>query len=56
MGGVYAGPVEAGEKVAAPLRAYGPPLVDLFQASPYNQVQRMRWSGARPGFGLLAAK
>ena len=49
MGGVYAGPVEAGEKVAAPLRAYGPPLVDLFQASPYNQVQRMADFAFPPG-------
>lgn len=49
MGGVYAGPVDAGEKVAAPLRAYGPPLVDLFQASPYNQVQRMADFAFPPG-------
>jgi FAD/FMN-containing dehydrogenase len=49
MGGVYAGPVDAGEKVAAPLRAYGPPVADLFQASPYNQVQRMADFAFPPG-------
>ena len=41
MGGVFAGPVQAGEQLVQPLRAYGPPIVDMFQASPYNQVQRM---------------
>src|SRR5262245_6112995 len=49
IGGVYAGPVNAGEKVAAPLRSYGPPMVDLFQASPYNQVQRMADFAFPPG-------
>ena len=41
VGGVYAGAVEVGEKVLAPLRAYGPPLADLFQPTPYNVAQRM---------------
>jgi len=49
LGGVYAGPVEGGEKVVAPLRAYGPPVADLFQASPYNQVQRMADFAFPPG-------
>ena len=41
LGGVYAGPVEQAERVLAPLRTFGHPLVDLFQPTPYNQVQRM---------------
>ena len=41
VGGVYAGPVEDGEKALAPLRAYGPPVADLFQPMPYNTAQRM---------------
>ena len=49
IGGVYAGPIDAGGKVAAPLRAYGPPVADLFQASPYNQVQRMADFAFPPG-------
>jgi hypothetical protein len=49
MGGVYAGPVAAAEKLVQPLRAYGPPLVDMFKASPYNQVQRMADFAFPPG-------
>jgi len=41
LGGVYAGPLEEGEKVLRPLREYGPPLADMFQAMPYNAAQRM---------------
>jgi FAD/FMN-containing dehydrogenase len=41
LGGVYAGPVAEGEKILQPLRAYGPPLADMFQAMPYNAAQRM---------------
>jgi FAD/FMN-containing dehydrogenase len=41
IGGVYAGPLDAGEKALASLRAYGPPLADLFQPTPYNVAQRM---------------
>lgn len=41
VGGVYTGTVEAGERVLAPLRAYGQPLADLFQPTPYNAAQRM---------------
>jgi FAD/FMN-containing dehydrogenase len=40
-GGVYAGPLAEGEKVLAPLRAYGQPIVDLIQPMPYNVAQRM---------------
>lgn len=41
LGGVYAGPLQEGEKVLQPLRAYGPPLADKFQPMPYNEAQRM---------------
>ncbi|SIT37192.1 FAD linked oxidase domain-containing protein [Paraburkholderia piptadeniae] len=41
LGGVYAGPVEEGEKVLQRLREYGPPLVDKFAPTPYNEAQRM---------------
>jgi FAD/FMN-containing dehydrogenase len=41
LGGVYAAPVEEGEKVLRPLREYGPPLADMFQPRPYNAAQRM---------------
>ena len=41
LGGVYAGAGPDAERAVAPLRAYGPPLVDLFQPAPYNQLQRM---------------
>jgi len=41
LGGVYAGPVEEGEKVLRPLREYGPPIADMFQAMPYSAAQRM---------------
>jgi len=39
-GGVYAGATEEGEKVLAPLRAFGPPVADLFQPMPYSAAQR----------------
>jgi FAD/FMN-containing dehydrogenase len=41
VGGVYAGAIEAGQKILAPLRDYGSPAVDTFQPMPYNQAQRM---------------
>jgi FAD/FMN-containing dehydrogenase len=41
LGGVYAGAGQAAEQTIASLRAYGPPLADMFQTTPYNQVQRM---------------
>jgi FAD/FMN-containing dehydrogenase len=49
LGGVFAGPVSAGEQLVQPLRAYGPPIVDMFAASPYNQVQRMADFAFPPG-------
>jgi FAD/FMN-containing dehydrogenase len=50
LGGVYAGAVEEGEKVLQPLREYGPPLADMFQATPYNAAQRMADFLWPPGF------
>lgn len=41
LGGVYAGPVEEGEKVVGPLRRYGSPLVDTFEPMAYKDAQRM---------------
>jgi FAD/FMN-containing dehydrogenase len=41
LGGVYAGPVEEGERVLRSLREYGPPIADMFQPTPYNAAQRM---------------
>jgi FAD/FMN-containing dehydrogenase len=37
----YNGPLEAGEEVLRPLRAFGPPVADHIQPMPYTQVQRM---------------
>jgi FAD/FMN-containing dehydrogenase len=41
LGGVYTGPLDAGQRELAPLRAHGAPLMDLFQPMPYNEAQRM---------------
>jgi hypothetical protein len=41
LGGVYCGDIATGARVVAPLRAYGPPMVDLFKPTPYNEAQRM---------------
>ncbi len=41
LGGVFAGPLEDGEKLLGPLREYGAPLADTFQPMPYNTAQRM---------------
>ncbi len=49
LGGVYAGAGPEAERVVAPLRAYGPPLVDMFQPGPYNQIQRMADFAFPPG-------
>jgi FAD/FMN-containing dehydrogenase len=38
---VYAGPIEEGEQVLAPLRAFGPPIADLVQEMPYTSVQTL---------------
>lgn len=41
IGGVYAGPIDRGEKALESLRAYGPPIADLFKPTPYNEAQKM---------------
>lgn len=38
---VYAGPIEQGEQVLAPLRAFGPPIADLVQEMPYTSIQSL---------------
>ena len=49
LGGVYAGAGPAAEHATASLRAYGTPLADMFQPTPYNQVQRMADFAFAPG-------
>jgi FAD/FMN-containing dehydrogenase len=39
VGACYAGPIEAGEKALRPLRAFGPPLLDLVGPTPYADFQ-----------------
>jgi hypothetical protein len=41
IAGCYCGPVAEGEKLLKPLRAFGPPTVDLFAPMPYVQLQSM---------------
>jgi FAD/FMN-containing dehydrogenase len=36
---VWAGAIDEGEKVLAPLRAFGPPIADLVQPMPYTAIQ-----------------
>jgi FAD/FMN-containing dehydrogenase len=36
---VWAGPSDEGEKVLAPIRAFGPPIADLVQPMPYTSIQ-----------------
>jgi FAD/FMN-containing dehydrogenase len=36
---VWAGPIQEGERVLAPLRAFGPPIADLVRAMPYTAIQ-----------------
>jgi FAD/FMN-containing dehydrogenase len=49
LGGVYAGAGPAAEKAVESLRAYGPPMADMFQPTPYNEVQRMADFAFPPG-------
>jgi FAD/FMN-containing dehydrogenase len=46
---VYAGPAEEGERVLAPLRAFGPPIADLVQPMPYTGIQSMLDDGVPAG-------
>jgi FAD/FMN-containing dehydrogenase len=41
IAGCYCGPIAEGEKLLKPLRAFGPPAVDLFASMPYVQLQSM---------------
>lgn len=45
----YAGDLEEGERVVAPLRSFGHPLVDLVRPLPYLTLQSMFDSSAPPG-------
>ena len=53
LGGVYAGPLEEGEKLLRPLREYGHPIADTFTSMPYNEAQRMAdflWPAGLSGY------
>jgi FAD/FMN-containing dehydrogenase len=49
LGGVYAGAGPHAEAAVGPLRRFGQPFVDLFQPTPYNEVQRMADFAFPPG-------
>jgi len=41
IGGVWVGPLEAGEQALRPLREFGPPAADIYQPMPYSAAQTM---------------
>jgi FAD/FMN-containing dehydrogenase len=41
LGGVYVGPLAEAEKALQPLREFGPPFADIYQAMPYSAAQSM---------------
>lgn len=41
VGGVWVGPLEAGEKALRRLRQFGPPAADTYQSMPYSAAQTM---------------
>jgi len=41
IGGVYIGPLDEGERALRPLREFGPPGADIYQAMPYSAAQTM---------------
>ena len=41
VGGVWVGPLEAGEQALRPLREFGPPAADIYQSMPYSAAQSM---------------
>jgi FAD/FMN-containing dehydrogenase len=45
----YAGPVDEGEKVLAPLRSFGPPAVDIIEPMPYTVLQQLIEPGNQKG-------
>ena len=48
----YAGPVEEGERVLAPIREYGPPAMDIVGPMPYTAVQQLLDPMNQPGHNL----
>jgi FAD/FMN-containing dehydrogenase len=46
----YTGDHAAADGLLAPLRAFGPPLVDRIQPMPYSTMQRLFDAGSLPGF------
>jgi FAD/FMN-containing dehydrogenase len=51
IGACYAGPAEEGERAVAPLRRFGPPLVDLIRPTPYVEHQALLDATAPHGLG-----
>lgn len=49
FGACYAGPLDEGERVLRPLRAFGRPLADLVRPMAYTSLQRMFDQGSRAG-------
>jgi FAD/FMN-containing dehydrogenase len=45
--GSYAGPIDEGERVFAPLRRFGPPVADLFAPMSYTSLQQL-FDGSYP--------
>jgi hypothetical protein len=46
----YTGDQARADHLLAPLRTFGPPLVDRIEAMPYTQLQRLFDAGSLPGF------
>lgn len=46
---IYAGAIDDGQRVLAPLRAFGPPAADVVQPMPYTEFQKMggNWPGSQ---------
>jgi FAD/FMN-containing dehydrogenase len=45
----YSGPLEEGEKALAPIRQFGPPLMDTFHPMSYGELNRMLDAGVPSG-------
>ncbi|MCI0346081.1 MAG: FAD-binding oxidoreductase, partial [Chloroflexi bacterium] len=45
----YAGPLEDGERLLAPLRRFGPPVADTIEQIPYTAMQAIMGEGFPPG-------
>lgn len=41
LGGVWVGPLDAGERALQPLREFGPPAADIYRRMPYSEAQTM---------------